>query len=234
MFDGPRYSSSPVRVIAAASPHRPSVAWSAWFTPRRQDTLAQIEAGFGISVRTVCTHDVCHLPARRPSRSAARPARSQAGLRAAGRHRRGVRPHRRQPGRPPDGSATPSAWGERAGADRSDQAGRLLWISPVLPGRVQALTAVHTHRVIRICERQGIRSSLPRLTGRQPPRDNISPTPARRQPNAQPTSLSRRCRAPVKPGVARLKSGPTFRKATIQPASHVVHHRSRPHPEWQR
>jgi hypothetical protein len=42
------------------------VAWSAWFTPRRQDTLAQIEAGFGISVRTVCTHDVCHLPARRP------------------------------------------------------------------------------------------------------------------------------------------------------------------------
>lgn len=98
---------------------------------------------------------------------------------------------------------------------------------PVLPGRAQALTAVPTHRVIRICERQGIRSSLPRLTGRQPPRDNISPTPARRQPNAQPTSLSRRCRAPVKPGVARLKSGPTFRKATLQPASHVVHHRSR-------
>lgn len=66
MFEGPRYSSSPVRVIAAASPHRPSVAWAARVTPRRQDTLARIEAGFGISVRTVCTHDGCHLPARRP------------------------------------------------------------------------------------------------------------------------------------------------------------------------
>lgn len=31
--------------------------------------------------------------------------------------------------------------------------------------------------------------------------------------------------------MARLKSGPTFRKAPLQPASHVVNHRSRPHPE---
>jgi hypothetical protein len=100
-------------------------------------------------------------------------------------------------------------------------------MSPVLPGRAQVLTAVHTRRVIRICERQGIRFSPPRLPGRQPPRDNISPTPARRQPDAQSTSLSRRFRAPVEPGVARLKSGPTFHKAPLQPASHVVHHRSR-------
>lgn len=31
--------------------------------------------------------------------------------------------------------------------------------------------------------------------------------------------------------MARLKSGPTFRKARLQPASHVVHHCRRPHPE---
>lgn len=180
MFDAPRYSSSPVRVIAAASPHRPSVAR---VTPRRQDTLAQIEAGFGISVRTVCTHDGCHLPARRPrpgllrARRAAKPDYVLLDGTVA------KRPHRRQPGRPPGGFATPSAWGERAGADRSDQAGRLLWMSPVLPGRAQVLTAVRTRRVIRICERQGIRFSPPRLPGRQPPRDNISPTPAQRTVN---------------------------------------------------
>ncbi len=38
----------------------------------------------------------------------------------------------------------------------ADSAGRLLWISPALPGRAHGLTAAHTHRIIRICERQGI------------------------------------------------------------------------------
>lgn len=38
----------------------------------------------------------------------------------------------------------------------TDPAGRLLWISPALPGRAHALTAARTHRIIRICEPQGI------------------------------------------------------------------------------
>jgi hypothetical protein len=38
----------------------------------------------------------------------------------------------------------------------TDPAGRLLWISPVLPGRAHDLTAARTHRIIRICERQGV------------------------------------------------------------------------------
>lgn len=38
----------------------------------------------------------------------------------------------------------------------TDPAGRLLWISPTLPRRAQDLTAARTHRIIRICERQGV------------------------------------------------------------------------------
>jgi hypothetical protein len=38
----------------------------------------------------------------------------------------------------------------------TDPVGRLLWISPALPGRAHDLTAARTHPIIRICERQGI------------------------------------------------------------------------------
>jgi hypothetical protein len=38
----------------------------------------------------------------------------------------------------------------------TDPAGRLLWLSPTLPGRAHDLTAARTHWIIRICERQGI------------------------------------------------------------------------------
>jgi hypothetical protein len=38
----------------------------------------------------------------------------------------------------------------------ADPAGDLLWISPALPGRTHGLTAARTHRIIRICERQGV------------------------------------------------------------------------------
>lgn len=38
----------------------------------------------------------------------------------------------------------------------TDPGGRLLWLSPVLPGRTHDLTVARTHRIIRICERQGV------------------------------------------------------------------------------
>ncbi len=38
----------------------------------------------------------------------------------------------------------------------TDPDGRLLWLPPVLPGRSHDLTAARTHRIIRICERQGV------------------------------------------------------------------------------
>lgn len=44
---------------------------------------------------------------------------------------------------------------------RGTESGRIdwntvLWISPALPGRTHDLTAARTHRIIRICERQGV------------------------------------------------------------------------------
>lgn len=41
----------------------------------------------------------------------------------------------------------------------TDPKGELLWISPALPGRTHDLTAARAHRIIRICERQGLPSS---------------------------------------------------------------------------
>jgi hypothetical protein len=41
----------------------------------------------------------------------------------------------------------------------ADPTGRLLWISPALPGRAHDLTAARTHKIIRICERQGVSPS---------------------------------------------------------------------------
>lgn len=38
----------------------------------------------------------------------------------------------------------------------TDPGGRLLWLSPALPGRTHDLTTADTHRIIRICERQGV------------------------------------------------------------------------------
>ncbi|GHD92669.1 hypothetical protein GCM10010508_46410 [Streptomyces naganishii JCM 4654] len=38
----------------------------------------------------------------------------------------------------------------------TDPDGRLLWISPALPGRAHDLTAARTHHIIGICERQGV------------------------------------------------------------------------------
>ncbi len=38
----------------------------------------------------------------------------------------------------------------------TDPTDESLWISPALPGRTHDLTAARTHRMIRICERQGV------------------------------------------------------------------------------
>jgi hypothetical protein len=38
----------------------------------------------------------------------------------------------------------------------TDPTGRVLWLSPALPGRSHDRTAARAHRIIRICERQGV------------------------------------------------------------------------------
>ncbi len=77
----------------------------------------------------------------------------------------------------------------------TDPTGRLLWISPALPGRTHDLTAARTHRIIRFCERQGV----PILAGRA--YIGAGPwvtTPVRRPPAAT-------CHQPSAPSTARSR-----------------------------
>lgn len=91
----------------------------------------------------------------------------------------------------------------------TDPAGRLLWVSPALPGRTQDLTAARTHRIIRICEGQGVpvladrayMGAGPWMTTplRRPPGRDLTPT---QQTVKRALSAAR---APVERGVARLR-----------------------------
>jgi hypothetical protein len=71
----------------------------------------------------------------------------------------------------------------------TDPEGQLLWISPALPGRAHDLTAARTHRIIRICERQGVRSSPTAPTSAPapgpPPPSAARPTANCHRPNGR-------------------------------------------------
>ncbi|MEU4359627.1 transposase family protein [Streptomyces virginiae] len=103
----------------------------------------------------------------------------------------------------------------------ADPAGNLLWISPALPGRTHDLTAARTHRIIRICERQGVPVLADRAyIGAGP----WVTTPIRRLPhqdlNPTQRTINRAlsaARAPVERSVARLKSWRIFRRARCSP-----------------
>ncbi|WP_193475528.1 transposase family protein, partial [Streptomyces griseomycini] len=103
----------------------------------------------------------------------------------------------------------------------ADPTGKLLWISPALPGRTHDLTAARTHRIIRICERQGVPVLADRAcTGAGP----WVTTPIRRLPhqdlNPTQRTINRAlsaARAPVERSVARLKSWRVFRRARCSP-----------------
>lgn len=108
----------------------------------------------------------------------------------------------------------------------TDPGGRLLWLSPALPGRTHDLTAARTHRIIRICERQGVpiladlahQGGGPWLTSgiKRRPLQELTPTEKTRN-----RALAA-AQAAVERGVARLKSWRILRKARCSP--------NRPHP----
>ncbi|MFG2349550.1 transposase family protein [Streptomyces phaeochromogenes] len=103
----------------------------------------------------------------------------------------------------------------------TDPDGRLLWLSPALLGRAHDLTAARTHRIIRICERQGvpILADLAYQGGGPWVSTGIKRRPLQELTPTEKT-LNRALaasRAPVERGVARLKTWQIFRRSRCSP-----------------
>ncbi|MEU5560989.1 transposase family protein [Streptomyces globisporus] len=123
-----------------------------------------------------------------------------------------------------DGRADYSSKHKRHGVNVqvvTDSNGEILWLSPTLPGRTHDLTAARTHKVLRICERQGvpILADMAYISAG----DGVT-TAKHRPPGGELTTTEQTAnralsaaRAPVERDMARLKSWQIFRRSRISP-----------------